>query len=612
MNTTVPAIGSHQISFASIATTTRNWPVEAHLSLQVREEKGGFDSHSFNVTSRDVPPKTLMATASSSSSALLIPASMLASASTELPTNSPAMPTGRGGKNSTHTLHGHHGFSREDDRRSHHHHASGLSSGAVAGITIGVIAGGIAMLMPAVCFHLRRRRSKRELAIQEAEERPNLPPAVPPEVLPSSDLQHDLPVSSHGSNMRKPSNASTTTILVGLAPSRRPTETSFSLASPSTPTIHELYASGQMINEMPATPLKTPSEINPLQSRPQPSHTILTTYRLLTPLALIFALIPAIHYTITSPRAGAHPSHRTIWHQNSAHPTPFALFSPLIATYWLVIYLLQAAYCTQLFPRLRSHSFRSSSRPNHDSNSSPNHNHNHEPNSNAYSHDDSATTEIPAATIGLAPHVIAHLLLHLVFVHLWCRGLLAIAEVALMLDFANLGVGYARFPFRVRGLGRAEGGAGDDGDGGGGGWRALLVHAAALAVPLAWVFVALFWCGAAMLGAHSVGARLFANVAVWLWLVFGVFFVIGYRDYVLGFSLSVLSAALGVQQILIRVLALQWIFAFVVTGLLFVASLAVAGFDIAAVTRKTTNGETNGHHITGETAPLLRDGNADA
>ncbi|KAL9075029.1 MAG: hypothetical protein Q9157_004164 [Trypethelium eluteriae] len=260
MNTSVPAIGTHQISFTSIATTTRNWPVGAHLSLQAREEKDGFDSHSFNVTSRDVPPRTLMATAPSPSSVLLTPTSMIASASSGLPTDKSASPTGRGGKNSTHTGHRHHGFSTEDDRRSHHHRASGLSGGAIAGITIGVIAGGVAMLMPAICFHLRRRRSKRELAIKEAGAPPSLPPTVPPKVSSGSDLPHDLSVSSHGSNMRKPSNASSTTIVVGLAPSRRPTETSSSLARPSTPTIHELYASGQMINEMPATPVKIRSE----------------------------------------------------------------------------------------------------------------------------------------------------------------------------------------------------------------------------------------------------------------------------------------------------------------------------------------------------------------
>ncbi|KAF2236937.1 DUF1774-domain-containing protein [Viridothelium virens] len=351
--------------------------------------------------------------------------------------------------------------------------------------------------------------------------------------------------------------------------------------------------------------------VNPFQSRAQPSPTLLTTYRILTPLALIVALIPAIHYTITSPRAGAHPSHRSIWHQNDAHPTPFALFSPLTATYWLLLYLLQAGYCTQLYTR-----FGGSSSSSHTSSNSNSNSHcNSTSHSNSNSHDDTATaTNVSAAMIGLAPHVVAHLLLHLVFVHLWCRGLMAIAEVALMLDFANLGVGYARFPFPARGLGRGRGGGGGGGGcagGGDGGGRARLVHAAALAGPLAWVFVALFWCGAAMLGAHSVGARLFANLAIWLWLLFGGFFVIGYRDYILGFSLSVLSAALGIQQLLIKVLALQWIFAFVVMGLLSVASTAMAGIDIAAVTKKMTNGETNTHHITGETAPLLRDGSVD-
>jgi hypothetical protein len=44
----------------------------------------------------------------------------------------------------------------------------------------------------------------------------------------------------------------------------------------------------------------------------------------------------------------------------------------------------------------------------------------------------------------------------------------------------------------------------------------------------------------------------------------------------MGFALSVLAASLGVQQFLIKIIALQWIFAFVIMGVLFVATLAIA------------------------------------
>lgn len=44
----------------------------------------------------------------------------------------------------------------------------------------------------------------------------------------------------------------------------------------------------------------------------------------------------------------------------------------------------------------------------------------------------------------------------------------------------------------------------------------------------------------------------------------------------MGFSLSVLSAALGVAQFFRQVIALQWIFAFTIMAVLFVLTVVVA------------------------------------
>ena len=44
----------------------------------------------------------------------------------------------------------------------------------------------------------------------------------------------------------------------------------------------------------------------------------------------------------------------------------------------------------------------------------------------------------------------------------------------------------------------------------------------------------------------------------------------------MGFSLSVLSAAIGVSQFLNQVIAFQWIFAFIIMSLLFIMTVAVA------------------------------------
>lgn len=44
----------------------------------------------------------------------------------------------------------------------------------------------------------------------------------------------------------------------------------------------------------------------------------------------------------------------------------------------------------------------------------------------------------------------------------------------------------------------------------------------------------------------------------------------------MGFNLSVLAASIGVAQFLRQVIALQWIFAFVIMSVLFVATVVVA------------------------------------
>lgn len=44
----------------------------------------------------------------------------------------------------------------------------------------------------------------------------------------------------------------------------------------------------------------------------------------------------------------------------------------------------------------------------------------------------------------------------------------------------------------------------------------------------------------------------------------------------MGFALSILTAAIGTSQFLVKTFALQWIFAFIIMALLFVATLLIA------------------------------------
>jgi hypothetical protein len=72
----------------------------------------------------------------------------------------------------------------------------------------------------------------------------------------------------------------------------------------------------------------------------------------------------------------------------------------------------------------------------------------------------------------------------------------------------------------------------------------------------------------------------------------------------MGFSLSVLSAAIGVAQFLRQVIALQWIFAFVIMALLFVATVTVA---VPAWTGKEFKWK-RAANSDAERAPLLNEG----
>lgn len=64
----------------------------------------------------------------------------------------------------------------------------------------------------------------------------------------------------------------------------------------------------------------------------------------------------------------------------------------------------------------------------------------------------------------------------------------------------------------------------------------------------------------------------------------------------MGFNLSVLSAAIGVSQFFVRTVALQWIFAFTIMAVLFVATVVVA-----------IPGATKARESDTERAPLLAD-----
>lgn len=121
-----------------------------------------------------------------------------------------------------------------------------------------------------------------------------------------------------------------------------------------------------------------------------------------------------------------------------------------------------------------------------------------------------------AANVG--SHFILHNLLQVAFLFLWVYGHFWYGEALLVLNYINLKTLYFRHlktpPY---------------------------VHIPVVTGPMAWTFVAILSNGAAMVNAQSYAARICANVAIWSILLYGLFFLLAFKDYAIGFELSALS-----------------------------------------------------------------------
>ncbi|OAL45847.1 DUF1774-domain-containing protein [Pyrenochaeta sp. DS3sAY3a] len=208
-----------------------------------------------------------------------------------------------------------------------------------------------------------------------------------------------------------------------------------------------------------------------------------------------------------------HAPRGRIWQHN--YSTPFAQNSILTSIYWLLLFILQLVYAYALYTS-------------------------------------DAVYVTAAANVG--SHFVANNLLLFGFVHLWVRSHFWLAELLLVVNFFNLSFAYFRHSTTPR-----------------------LIHIGTVSGPLAWNFVALYWAGAVAVHTNHVVARIVANVFIWGWLGYGVFFLAAYKDYTIGFALSALAFSTGVGQFTTKphVVQLQWIFAFTIGGLLFLLSLAV-------------------------------------
>jgi len=102
-----------------------------------------------------------------------------------------------------------------------------------------------------------------------------------------------------------------------------------------------------------------------------------------------------------------------------------------------------------------------------------------------------------------------------------------------------------------------------------------------------------------------------ANIFVWIILVVGGGVVVWFRDWVFGLAIAYHTLSLAIEQLSIKVIALQWIFAFVISGVIALLSLLV----LIPATRQAVENVAAGteRHVddaTDETSRLLGGGHA--
>jgi len=283
---------------------------------------------------------------------------------------------------------------------------------------------------------------------------------------------------------------------------------------------------------------------NPFAKRESHTTQTIWTYKILTILSWLLVTVATFYYTFHAPRDDIRKWRHTIWDVNRIYNTPFALNTVITSIYWIVLWILQVGYVWHLF---------------------------------------SANADYVNAAAGVGSHFIANNLLQFAFVMLFVRSHFIWAEIILVVNFFNLSSLYFRHNTHPR-----------------------FIHVPVVSGPLAWTFVALYWNGAIAVHSHSLPARILANIAIWGILVYGFFFLVIFKDYTMGFALSILTASIGVGQFFTKAFALQWIFAFIIMGILFIATLVIA---IPGILGKEFSFRREQHVVPAdqERAPLLDD-----
>ncbi|KAL2866864.1 DUF1774 domain-containing protein [Aspergillus lucknowensis] len=281
---------------------------------------------------------------------------------------------------------------------------------------------------------------------------------------------------------------------------------------------------------------------NPFARRESHGAYSLATYRFLAPLSWVLVVVIGIFYTVRTPDDVSN-SH-TIWDNFLLRITPFSVQLTVTQLFWILLLVSQLNYFFHLFSK-----------------------------------DGVVATE----AANLASHFILHNLFVFAWIMLWTRNHFWPAEVIVIAHFVNQHVTF----WRIRG-------------------PAPLTHLGVVAAPYAWTLILLFWNGAAAAHTFTPASDIAANVFIWVFFVIGAVQIFVAVDDLLGYSLSLLSLGLAVEQFERKSLPRQWIFAWVIFAVFFVESLYVSATRASGRTilfRRAAEPESTD----AERAPLLND-----
>lgn len=281
---------------------------------------------------------------------------------------------------------------------------------------------------------------------------------------------------------------------------------------------------------------------NPFSRRSEVSSANLHSYRVLTISSWFLTLIPAFYYYYHAPNEQSvykHIHDRTLLGQSHAHPTPFTISHMFVVIYWLVMLFSQPLYVLHLF---------------------------------------SSNAAWVNAACSVGPHFILWNVFNFAWIMLWVRSHFFLSEIALIINFLQLTSLYFRHSLPLVA----------DSD------RTSLstiksIHIPAVSLPLVWTYFMLFWNGSiAVHCTQALPCRILANIAVWGIVPFTGTFLFGYSDWTVGLATSYLTLGLALGQMWEKLFAFQWIFAFVIFGLVTLSTLSL-GFP--AVRTRTASGE---------------------